>query len=164
MKYLIKNFLGLLALNLLLFYILQVSFINTLVFEKITLSTAILLIFLIIIKKIEYKRLAIILIIHICLIQIFVNIDRSKSFYVLYWIEKYEIVYNSTNSTFLESMPEIKTIINEYDFSQRIQEHRIRGLVTYDDKQIRLTRAGKTILKISEICAKYFRLTGWVGN
>ena len=164
MKYLIKNGLGLLLLNFLFFYILQLYFINTLIFEKITIASAILIVFLVVTNMINYERLSIILIIYIFLILFFVNIDRSKSFYVLYWIEKYEIVYNSSNSTFLKNIPELENRISEFDFSQRIQEHRIRGLVTYDDKQLRLTRAGKAILKISEMCARYFRLTGWVGN
>ena len=61
-------------------------------------------------------------------------------------------------------MPEIKTIINEYDFSQRIQEHQIRGLVAQKGNQLKLTSAGQIILRVSEVFAKYFMLTGWVGS
>jgi hypothetical protein len=164
MKYLIKNGLGLLLLNFLFFYILQLYFINTLIFEKITIASAILIVFLVVTNMINYERLSIILIIYIFLILFFVNIDRSKSFYVLYWIEKYEIVYNSSNSTFLENIPELETRISEFDFSQRIQEHQIRGLVAQKGAQLKLTGAGQLILRVSEVFAKYFRLTGWVGN
>ena len=164
MQYLVKNFFSLLVLNLLFFYILQLYFINTLIFEKITISSAVLIVFLVVIKKMDFKRLSIILIIYIFLILFFVNIDRSKSFYVLYWIEKYEIVYKPSNSTFLENIPELETRISKYDFSQRVQEHKIRGLVVQKGHQLKLTGAGKMILRVSGIFAKYFRLTGWVGN
>lgn len=164
MNYFFKILIGLLILNLSFFYVLQVFFTNTLVFEKLTLSSAILIIFLIVLKKIDYKKLSIILIIYISLTQLFVNIDRSKSFYVLYWIAKYEIIYNPINMTFLENVPELQNRINEFDLSQRINEHQIRGLVVNDANHIRLTSVGKAMLKISQLSAKYFRLNGWVGN
>jgi hypothetical protein len=159
-----KNLLVLTILNISIFYLLQIYIINSLVFEKVTVSSLILAIFLIIIKKINYQRLTIILTIYICLTQVFVNIDRSKSFHILYWIENNEIDYNLTNLTFLDKVPDIKSRTNEFDFIQRVQEHKIRGLVTQKGKQISLTSAGEIILKISDLCAKYFRLKGWVGN
>ncbi len=143
---------------------LQIYIINSLVFEKVTFSSLTLAIFLIIIKKINYQRLTIILTIYICLTQLFVNIDRSKSFYVLYWIENNKIEYDLTNLTFLDKVPDINSRTNEFDFIQRVQEHKIRGLVTQNGKRISLTSAGKVILKISDLCAKFFRLKGWVGN
>ena len=139
-------------------------FINTLIFEKVSVASAILIVFLIVINKIDFKKLSIILIIYIILIQFFVNIDRSKSFYVLYWIEKYESNYQPSNPEFLGNIPELETRISEYDFNQRVQEHQIRGLVAQKGSQLKLTGMGKMILRVSEIIAKYFRLTGWVGN
>ena len=164
MKNSIKVLIYLFILNLSFFYILQLFFTSTLVFEKITLSSAFLILLLIIIKKINYKKLSMILLIYICFILFFVNIDRSKSFHVLYWIEKYEFIYNPINSTFLENAPQLKNRINESEVSQRINEHQIRGLVTNDKNHIKLTGAGKAVLKISQLSAKYFRLSGWVGN
>ncbi len=159
-----KNLLVLTILNIFIFYLLQIYIINSLVFEKVTFSSLTLAIFLIIIKKINYQRLTIILTIYICLTQLFVNIDRSKSFYVLYWIENNEIEYDLTNLTFLVKVPDINSRTNEFDFIQRVQEHKIRGLVTQNGKRISLTSAGKVILKISDLSAKFFRLKGWVGN
>ena len=152
------------VLNTFIFYLLQIYFVNSLVFEKVTVSSIILIALLIAIKKIDYQRITIILIIYICLTQLFVNIDRSKSFYVLYWIGNNEIDYDLTNLTFLAKVPDIASRTNEFDFIQRVQEHKIRGLVTQNGKQISLTSAGEIILKISDLCAKYFRLKGWVGN
>jgi hypothetical protein len=164
MQYLVKNFFSLLVLNLIFFYILQLYFISTLIFEKITISSVTLIVFMALINRLDFKKLTIILIIYIFLILFFVNIDRSKSFYVLYWIEKYEIIYKPSSSKFLENIPELETRISNYDFSQRVQEHKIRGLVAQKNNQLKLTGAGKMILRVSEIFAKYFRLTGWVGN
>ena len=164
MKNFLKNLLLLMVLNTFIFYLLQIYFVNSLVFEKVTVSSIILIALLIAIKKINYQRITIILIIYICLTQLFVNIDRSKSFYILHWIKNNEIDYNLTNLAFLDKLPEIKSRTNEFDFSQRVQEHKIRGLVTQNGNKISLTNSGKFILKISELCAKYFRLKGWVGN
>ena len=109
------------VLNTFIFYLLQIYFVNSLVFEKVTVSSIILIALLIAIKKINYQRITIILIIYICLTQLFVNIDRSKSFYILHWIENNEIDYNLTNLAFLDKLPEIKSRTNEFDFSQRVQ-------------------------------------------
>lgn len=164
MKSFLKNFIILLILDLIIFYFLQSIFINSLVFEKISLTVIILLVTVFFVRKLNYKNFSIILIIYICTTQLFLNIDRSKSFYILYWVDKYEITQNSNNSNYLFPNLNIKERINQYDLNQRIQEHQIRGLIYKKSDQLELTKVGKLILKISEFSAKYFKLSGWVGD
>ena len=163
MKNLIKDGNYLMVANLILFYIIQLVFQGTLIFEKIIASTLILILLLLLVKKFNYKRLSIILIVCMSMILLFVNIDRSKSFYILFWVENNKISISGNNETYLNNFPKIKNRINEYDFSQRIKEHEARGLISSGNGELVLTKTGKFILLTSDLLARSFRLNGWVG-
>ena len=94
---------------------------------------------------------------------LFVNIDRSKSFYILFWIENNRILISGENETYLNNFPKIKSRINEYDFTQRIKEHEARGLISSGNGELFLTKSGKLMLLTSDLLARIFRLKGWVG-
>ena len=102
--------------------------------------------------------------IYICMIQVFVNIDRSKSFYVLYWIKNNKIVFDDSNSTYILGIPKINDRISDFDFSQRVEEHKLRGLVRENNGELRLTFIGSKVLLFSEFTAEKFNLRGWVGK
>ena len=163
MKNLIKEVTYLMGANLILFYMIQLSFQGTLVFEKIIASTLILILVLLLVKQFNYKRLSIILILCMSMILLFVNIDRSKSFYILFWIENNRILISGENETYLNNFPKIKSRINEYDFTQRIKEHEARGLISSGNGELFLTKSGKLMLLTSDLLARIFRLKGWVG-
>ena len=163
MKNLIKEVNYLMISNLILFFIIQLAFQGTLIFEKIIASTLILIIVLLLVKKFNYKRLSIILIVWILMILLFVNIDRSKSFYILFWVENNKISISGDNETYLKNFPKIKSRINEYDFTQRIKEHEARGLISSGNGELFLTKSGKLMLLTSDLLARIFRLKGWVG-
>ena len=163
MKNLIKDVSYLMIANLILFYIIQLAFQGTLIFEKIIASTIILIIVLLLVKKFNYKRLSIILIVYMSMTFLFVNIDRSKSFYILFWVENNKISISGDNETYLKNFPKIKSRINEYDFTQRIKEHEARGLISSGNSELFLTKTGKFMLLTSDLLARVFRLNGWAG-
>ena len=163
MKNLIKDVTYLMGANLILFYIIQLAFQGTLIFEKIIASTIILIVVLLLVKRFDYKRFSIILVVYISMNLLFVNIDRSKSFYILFWIENNRILISGENETYLNNFPKIKSRINEYDFTQRIKEHEARGLISSGNGELFLTKSGKLMLLASDLLARIFRLKGWVG-
>jgi hypothetical protein len=163
MKNLIKDVSYLMIANLILFYIIQLAFQGTLIFEKIIASTIILILVLLLVKRFDYKRFSIILVVYISMNLLFVNIDRSKSFYILFWVENNKISISEGNETYLKDFPKIKSRINEYDFTQRIKEHEARGLISSGNGELVLTKTGKFILLTSDLLGRSFRLNGWVG-
>lgn len=159
----LRNFIIILLSNLLIFYFLQRFIYNTLVFEKISFSIFLTFIILVYLKKISYKNFSIILIIYIVMILLLVNIDRSKSFYILYWVKNNNITVLNGEINNLNQFKDINTIINKNDFTTRISEHKSRGLIIEQNNSLKLTRAGELILKLAESLAKIFNLKGWIG-
>jgi hypothetical protein len=89
-----------------------------------------------------------------------VNIDRSKSLYLLYWVKYYDITM-SNNFSNISKYPEISDNININDFLVRVNEHTTRGLISQKNNTLELTNIGDLLLKISDFLARIFVLTGW---
>jgi hypothetical protein len=89
-----------------------------------------------------------------------VNIDRSKSFYLLYWVKYYDI-NTSNNLLNFSEYPEISDKINVNDFLIRVNEHSKRGLITQDNNILELTNTGNLLLRIADFLAMIFSLSGW---
>ena len=93
---------------------------------------------------------------------VLVNIDRSRSFYVLSWIHKSEIkvVSEGYDLKNIHSMEKL----NNLAINQRIDEQISRGLVVLEDKKLRLSFIGTTLVNISDKTAQIFDLKGWKAN
>lgn len=94
--------------------------------------------------------------------SILINIDRSRSFYVLSWINKYQIG-SSLNQNQFDSVrsSEKNSVVS---IQKRIIEQESRGLVFKNGNVFSLTRLGKVTLGLSNYFAKLFRLQGWYQN
>jgi hypothetical protein len=91
------------------------------------------------------------------------TVDRSRSIFILNWVDKGKIFYGSTGVTVLPTNLEEMKVVSSV--GQRINEHRQRGLIGLDAKgRYNLTYAGKIILKTSEATASIFNLNGWRAN
>ena len=97
--------------------------------------------------------------------QIFINIildvDRSRSFYVLSWVRygEVQITENTINLVHVKSSEKLNVAAIE----QRISEQIDRGLI--DKKQhLHLSIQGKLLVKFSDLLAKLYRLNGWSSN
>lgn len=91
------------------------------------------------------------------------NIDRSRSVYVLSWISKEQIIVE--NNRYLVLMSRIEAQ-DSYAIKQRIEENIQRKLVSADKEigTVKLTRGGDLLLSISECLANIFNLQGWKMN
>ncbi len=94
-------------------------------------------------------------------------IDRSRSFYVLSWIDQGLFIDERNNYVLTDK--NLPTSIdldpnNLVPINQRISEQISRKLVTVQDSNLVLTTAGKIMLKISNYTAEIFNLNGWKSN
>ena len=90
------------------------------------------------------------------------NIDRSRSFYVLSWIhlEKIEIEGNSYDLSQVESgeKSNLGAIVD------RIREQEVRGLVKVNNSKLQLTSRGETVLWVANTSGYLFHLDFWAAN
>ena len=91
-----------------------------------------------------------------------VNIDRSRSFYVLGWVYKNE-VRESQNHIDLSTVTSSEKL-NLNGVVQRIKEQETRGLLIKNGTVENLSTTGKVVYRISSIFARAFHLEGWVKN
>ena len=91
-----------------------------------------------------------------------VNVDRSRSIYVLSWINEGKIKIN--NNVIDLAQVESKEKLNIDGVRQRINEQTERGLVIQDGNRLELSKSGQVIIIISKYVAKIFNLNGWEKN
>jgi hypothetical protein len=91
------------------------------------------------------------------------NIDRSRSVYVLSWISKEQIIVE--NDRYLVLTPGIEAE-DSYAIKQRIEENIQRNLVSSerDIGTVTLTKGGNLFLSLAKSLATVFNLKGWKMN
>ena len=89
-----------------------------------------------------------------------VNIDRSRSFYLLKWVDQYSF----NNSTSLNVIVAGKRFdkVQEMALRQRVKEQGQSATISIDGEKIKLTFFGKTLVRISNLLARVFRLYGYI--
>lgn len=144
---------------------------STLIFDQLLIISIIIILSYAVINRVvlrmNFEKLVAIVCLGLFLTflnQAFVlNVDRSRTTYVLAWIDKGfvsttlagEIQVNGVSS------PENQNVEGSV---QRIKENIERGLVKVEGERVSLTTAGNLLLKIIQITADLFRLEGWHKN
>ena len=96
--------------------------------------------------------------------QMFIlNIDRSRSTFVLAWVDKGYVTNDSSEGIITNGILS-KENLNEKATIQRIRENMDRGLISVRGENVRLTLAGNFLLFISQETADIFDLQGWKLN
>lgn len=91
-----------------------------------------------------------------------VNIDRSRSFYVLSWVKNGDVFSNKAGGLVVQAKsPEG---INAEGIQQRLEEQISRGLVKRQGESYYLTKKGNLTLWIANIIANFYDLDGWYKN
>ncbi len=89
------------------------------------------------------------------------NVDRSRSFYVLSWVDQGEVsIENGQIVVNVESAEATDTSGVEL----RLKEQQQRGLIQEANGSYKLTNMGKFTLKIANLLAKIFNLKNWEAN
>ena len=90
------------------------------------------------------------------------NVDRSRSFYVLSWVEKSAIELTEDGRLVLNvNSPEKSNLVS---IKERLDEQSARGLIEFRDQSYFLTWRGKLTLNIAEFLASFYKLDGWFKN
>ncbi len=154
-----------------LFVIRLCRFLDNLLFEQILLASALsflLLPFCHLINK-KFKSfirleifLAVILFFNLATTSL-LNIDRSRSFYLLSWINKNQLICSNGGGLDLKNVPSLEKF-NQEAINQRILEQRDRKLIYYDYNSCGLTELGNFYLFLSSNLSNIFYLDGWKRN
>jgi hypothetical protein len=163
-------FFEILALALALIFVLRKLNTSSLLFEQINIcsfvATMVIIHFKTLIKfKIDFQALKVSLITAIAISFIInlslLNLDRSRSFYVLAWVANGDVSMRSNEFTVTAKSNEATNIESTL---LRIQEGESRGLIQKDSEGYALTFSGKALLKISNFLADAFELDNWKKN
>ena len=166
MKILLASYVPTLVL---VFFVVRLIWNTSLIFEQIIISsvvaTLIILTASMYFNRLTFVNLLIIVLLSTTSAQFFanvmLNIDRSRSFYVLSWVRYEKVTLNDGRLDYsLVKSPEK----NSYGaITQRVEEQAERGLIKISDK-CELTLRGKMTVHISDFLAKAFSLEGWKLN
>jgi hypothetical protein len=89
------------------------------------------------------------------------NVDRSRSFYVLSWVDQGS-VFVENGQIILEVKSAESADITGVDL--RLKEQEQRGLIREGNGIYKVTNIGKMTLWIANLLAKLFNLTNWEAN
>jgi hypothetical protein len=154
-----------------IFKIIHTLIPSTLIFDQIFLisflNTSLFLIFLRKKVRIDFDMVVAIVALGLFLMflnQTFIlNIDRSRSTYVLSWVDR-GLVSQSESGSFITSGILSKENLNEAATVQRLSENVDRGLISVRGESVRLTMVGSFLLFVCESTAYLFDLQGWKTN
>ena len=104
------------------------------------------------------RELAITLIVFTILSFTILNIDRSRSFYLLKWVS-----ISGEAGTTTSDMARNYNLSGQDldDIKQRVDEQKESGTIVQDAGKLRLTLLGKLIVNISTFTAKFTNLSGY---
>jgi hypothetical protein len=153
-----------------LFYILRQFNQSSLLFDQLiiigALSFLIIFFFRFLTKKLDKKIMQTILLVLTLVLfsqSIFLNVDRSRSTYLLSWVNLNKVEYNSSELDLYKVLSSESS--NVEAISSRLKEQIDRGLIKVsDENKLSLTRRGKFIVQLSEFLSKVYHLEGWQRN
>jgi hypothetical protein len=142
-----------LQINLSVFFVLITAFVGFAYFRKLFFNdkSELILLFLIALL-LTYSSTQFMLL----------NIDRSRSFYVLSWVQNHDI--RITNSGY--DITEVKSYekYSKFEIIKRLDEQRIRGLIKVDSSSLDLSIRGSVFYYSADKLAQIFKLDGWTSN
>jgi hypothetical protein len=166
----VKNVFEIVFLQILIFFFIRRLHAEGLIFEQIFLSAIISIILIIIYKYSQVKndifKLMYLALLIACLFQfIFVNIDRSRSFYVISWVKNYDISIISGALIVNEGFIQSSEFSNSLAIKNRIDEQIVRGIIDINsENDLKLSIYGDAIYTISNTLSNIFNLSGWQQN
>lgn len=90
------------------------------------------------------------------------NIDRSRSFFLIAWVDQGKIEMTNSGYSFAKvSSPER---LNHNGMVQRVDEQISRGILKKHTDRLELTTKGRIVLETSKFLAREYKLTGWISN
>jgi hypothetical protein len=154
----------------LILLIFRFYFSDIAVFDAILISTIILLTINVLIGLLKRESFIIdikdmiisLLVIYISFATVLVNVDRSRSVFVLSWV--------GNNLVKVDPLGYDLSLVRSYTsrdydgIEMRLNEHVKRNLIQTNDPQVSLTNYGRALLEIFKFSAKVFNLQGFNKN
>jgi hypothetical protein len=154
---------------LVIFFIVRIVNQSSLIFDQLLLCGFVTLLLLFIGRRYGKNKLLsnfeiFLLVVSITFASqsVFLNIDRSRSFYVLSWIQNNHLTY--VNGEIDLSRVESQEKANESAIRDRINEQLIRGYLIKSQSGVQLSKRGLLVLTVSNHLAEFFNLKGWFEN
>jgi hypothetical protein len=97
-------------------------------------------------------------------ILLLINIERSRSTYVIAWVGYGLVKYLPSSNSYNYSQKIIEIESNLKMLDQRISENLKRSIFILDENSITLSFRGKMLLRLSNFIALFFNLKGWLNN
>lgn len=90
------------------------------------------------------------------------NIDRSRSFFLIAWVDQGKVAITNDGYSFAKVYsPEV---LNHNGMVQRVDEQISRGILKKENDRLELTGKGRIVLETSKFLAREYKLTGWISN
>ncbi len=90
------------------------------------------------------------------------NIDRSRSFYILNWVQNGGIRVSGDGKLLMRV--DSNERLNTSGIQERLLEQSSRGLLELRGNTYYLTNKGKVTLTIADVIANFYHLEGWFKN
>ncbi len=153
------------------FRLIQTFIPSTLIFDQILfisiLNTSIFIVFLWRKKQVSSDMFIAIISLGLSFMLInqtfILNVDRSRSTFVLSWVDKGFVSKDKSGKFITEGISSSESI-NSLATEQRLRENIDRGLITVEGSKVRLTMSGSLLLRVCETTAHLFSLQGWKKN
>jgi hypothetical protein len=166
----LRNLLVLEVYVLLIFGIVNRVFKSTLVFDKINLIASVIVVICVAIcyktleSPKEYVSFLVAGVISITFLTqtVILNIDRSRSFYVLGWVANHSIMISPYELNLNDVLSKEKE--NSDAVRYRISEQIDRGLMVVNNDVLALTGRGILLVRFSDCISQVFDLRGWKAN
>jgi len=154
---------------LVIFFIVRIVNQSSLIFDQLLLCGFVTLLLLFAEKRYGKNKLLsnfeiflLVVVITFASQSVFLNIDRSRSFYVLSWIQNNHLTY--VNREIDLSRVKSQEKANESAIRDRINEQLSRGYLIESQSGVQLSKRGLLALTASNHLAELFNLNGWFEN
>ena len=99
----------------------------------------------------------------LCFQSIILNVDRSRSFYVLSWINEGKVLVKTDGDYYLSGVVSSEGASLD-SIKQRLVEQNDRGLIEIKGNKVILTKLGTLFFISAEKLANLYNLQGWKLN
>jgi hypothetical protein len=93
-----------------------------------------------------------------------VNIDRSRSFYIISWVNEGLVTKNQGGRGYSFEKVESEEKFAKVQIESRLREQIERGVINAESRMLELTYYGHIYLKVANFLAKTYKLEGWAKN
>jgi hypothetical protein len=163
--------LGYQLLSIVLFKLVHFLYPSSLIFDQVFFLSVFMILAISIVFRllfhVSFDRLVAVISLSLVLMflnqSVLLNIDRSRSTFVLAWVDRGFVTLDSSSEIQIRGSKSPEAT-NEIASVQRVEENYQRGLIKLEDGKFHLSMIGKVLLAFCDWTANFFDLRGWKLN